>query len=778
MESKKLRILNLLSFYTLIGTFFLSIFFFLPYVPVSIEVAKGFLLSVGVTLSIFFWLMARLVDGKFTIPKDRLIIFAGLIPLVFLIASFFSSSLYLSIFGQGFEVGTFGTMLVLFLVLFLSSIYFQTESRIRKFFKAILLGSAIVLVVQFLQLFVGLDKLAPGMFMGVTNGNLLGTWNNFAFLFGGVVVLCLAMIELLPKKKSITIFLTIFCILSLFLLVLVNISFVWILVGIFSLVVFVYSISQNRAEDRTLKNFPYLSFFVVLISLLFLVGSNSLSTIVAQYFGAINPEFYPSVSGTFELVRPALSHNPLFGTGPNTFALDWSMWRPQEIFQSIFWNVDFKSGFGLIPTFLITTGIIGFLAWILFIIVFILRALQSVFLIIKKRSSSHYVILSMFLALYFWIGAFISNPNVVELMLAFAATGVFIGSLVSMNLLALHDGTFLEDPRTSFFSILGLVLLMILSISTCYAYTEKFSSLIYYSYSAPKDTTRESLLNSEAKILKAISLDKNDAYYRGLSQIYLAEIQTVVADKTLSADILKTTTQGLITNTESSVNSAIKQNPKYYMNWKNAGDVYASLLSFGVTGSYESSLGAYTQALTLSPMNPGILLSLSQLEVIHKDTEKAKSYIEEALKVKPNYIDALFARAQLKFDEGDKSGAISDAELAATYAQGDASTYFKLGSLKYSIGDFVGAISAFEMSVRIDPYYHNARYLLGLSYKKAGRLDDAHTQFGILYKLFPDNTEVKNAYNGVETSPTVPQALSTKQIDKEKVTPPLPKKAQ
>ena len=118
MESKKVHFFNKLSFVTLLVTVFVSMFFFIPYVPVTLDASKGFLLSIGMTLSLFFWFIARLGEGKFSIPKDRLVLAGGVIPLVFLLASFFSSSKYVSIFGSGFEIGTFGSMLVLFVLLF------------------------------------------------------------------------------------------------------------------------------------------------------------------------------------------------------------------------------------------------------------------------------------------------------------------------------------------------------------------------------------------------------------------------------------------------------------------------------------------------------------------------------------------------------------------------------------------------------------------------------------------------------------------------------------
>src|ERR1035437_6330687 len=200
MESKRVEFFNNLSFITLLLTLFLSLFFFIPFTSVTLEASKGFLLSVGSTLSLFFWLISRLGDGKFLIPKDKLILFAMAIPLVFLVSSFFSSSLYISLFGSGFEIGTFGSMLVLFIVFFLSSIYFQSEKRLWYFIGALFIGGLILVLFEVLSLFVGFDRILPGFLQGMSSGNLVGSWNNFALILGLLVLLSLFTIELISTK--------------------------------------------------------------------------------------------------------------------------------------------------------------------------------------------------------------------------------------------------------------------------------------------------------------------------------------------------------------------------------------------------------------------------------------------------------------------------------------------------------------------------------------------------------------------------------------------------
>ena len=785
MESKKLALFNKLSFIFLVGTFFLSIFFFIPYISVSLEASKGFLISIGVTLSMFFWLIARMIDGKFTIPKEPILLFAFLIPVIFLISSFTSFSSYLSMFGNGFEVGTFGSMLVLFLVLFLSSVYFQKESRFKYFFKALFWGASVLALVGLFSLFSNLNTLLPGVFSSISSGNLFGNWNDFALFFGGIIVLSLITFELRPMKLLPHIWLTLLVFAGLFFLMLVNSRFVWVLTGIFSLIVFVYTISFNHFQNENLpivdtnddndiskeKSFPVLSLIVILVCLIFIIGGSSVGNIIPNYFNVSNVNVYPSVSGTFSIAKQALWNSPILGTGPNTFSIDWSMWKPVQVLQSLFWNTDFKFGFGTIPTLMITTGILGILAWLLFLSVFLIRGFQSMRVALKNAFSNYIIVSSLMLALYFWIALFLSVAGYVPMMLAFASTGLFIGVLVYKKVMPIYDRSFLRDPRASFFSIFTLVVLMIASISATYIYCQKFISLVYFSRATLVENTLNSYANAENKVTKAISLDKNDLYYRGLSQIYIAQIQSLASNTSISQDILKSSMQNLVTQAENAANNAIQQNNTYYLNWTNLGDVYTAFVGMGIAGSYENAVEVYTKALIYSPKNPKIILSLAQLEIAHKDNARARYFANEALAVKPNYADALFVLAQIDISEGNMSSAIELAQKAASVAPNDATVFFRLGLLRYNANNYTDAIGAFETAIILNPAYWNARYFLGLSYQKMERKDDAKIQFNILKQYLPENQDVQNALDNMDNSIKIETDTT---LDTQK--PPLPNK--
>lgn len=777
MESKKIEFFNKLSFFILLATLFISLFFFIPYSPVTLEASKGFLISIGVTLSIFFWFISRLGEGKFVIPKDKLLLFAMAIPFVFLISSFFSSSLYVSLFGSGFEIGTFGSMLILFILFFLSSVYFQSEKKIWYFLFSLFLAGLIVVIFQLLNIVIGFDIVLPGFLQGVTAGNLIGSWNNFALILGIMILLSLFTIELFRTDRIFRIAQYVLLILSILLLIIINFSLAWLLVGIFSVILFVYSISLQNAgveiiqEENKKKKFPFISLIVVFISLIFLIGGNLASDIVSKYVSFNNPDIRPSIVTTSQIAYKAIKHNPLFGTGPNTFVNDWALWQPKGINQTLFWNADFTVGYSFLNTIAATTGVLGFVSFLVFLIIYITRSIQSIRLALRDRLSNYFIMTTLMISIYSWVSIILYNPNILLLMLAFTSSGILIGILVYRQAIPVKDFSFLSDPRNSFFSILILLVLMVSAVSLTYIYIEKFTSIMYFSKSLNSENTMESLTRSEGMLLRAISLDKNDIYYRNLSQVYLAKINLLIADKDISEDILKSNLQELINLTQQSANLAINQNPKQYLNYMNLGNIYSTFVPMTVENSYESAMAAYEKAFLLAPNNPSIILSKATLEFIRENNTEARKYITEALTLKENYIDAIFLLVQIETNEGNLSEAISKAEYAGLLAPNDPTVFFRLGLLRYNNGDYAGAVSAFEKAVTLNSNYLNARFFLGQSYKKVGRTNDALVQFNILQRIDPDNKEIRDAINSVG----VKEEVSSKEESNE-TKPPLEEK--
>ncbi len=560
-------------------------------------------------------------------------------------------------------------------------------------------------------------------------------------------------------------------IVGLFFLAIINIPLVWLLIGLFSAIIFVYSISIQQAgvqitpgaDGAQKKKFPFVALIVVFVSFIFLVGSNSIGGFISRYINVSNVDIRPSITTTSQIAWKAIKHNPAFGTGPNTFVIDWALWQPKDIAQTLFWNVDFTNGYSLLATFVITTGVLGLVVWLLFLGTFFMRGLKSLKVALQNPLSNYFVMATLVTSIYTWVSVIFYTPNIIMLVLAFTSSGILIGILVSRQAIPVRTFSFLSDPRHSFFSILGLMVLMIVTLSTTYLYAEKFTSIIYFSKAATSTTnTLESLGRSERMLNNALVFDKSDIYYRTLSQVYIGEIQALLADKTISQDTLKSNIQKLVNAAEGSATAAIGRNPKQYQNYVNLGNIYTSLVSLGVEKSYESAAAAYDKAQSFAPNNPSIKLARASLEVANKNNTEAKKFIEQALTLKVNYTDAIFLLAQIETSEGNLGEAIKQAERAASLTPNDPTVFFRLGLLRYNNSDYTGAVSAFEQAVILDTNYLNARYFLGQAYQKVGRSSDALIQYKILSKVLPDNQDVKNAIDSVSgTSTPAPETTKS-----------------
>ena len=89
----------------------------------------------------------------------------------------------------------------------------------------------------------------------------------------------------------------------------------------------------HGGEER--KRFPFQALIIIFFCLFFLIGSNSIGGLISKYINLQNLDVRPSVSSTIQIAYNSLKHNPILGTGPNTFSNDWALWQPKDIVKTI-----------------------------------------------------------------------------------------------------------------------------------------------------------------------------------------------------------------------------------------------------------------------------------------------------------------------------------------------------------------------------------------------------------------------------------------------------------
>jgi hypothetical protein len=616
-----------LSFLSLFLVIVLLPVFALPFTNFAVETSKGLLLVVGLAVSLILWSIARFTDGKIVIPKSWLLLSGLGVVIVTLVSALLSQNSAVSLFGSMFDLGSFWFILAAFMLLFLCSIVFRNPKHAKIILLGTILSSALVLIFQTAHFFLP-DMLSLGVLSEKTS-NLLGSWNALGLFAGFACLMFLLVIEFFAISKVEKIVLEIFVLLSILVAAAINFSLVWILLGISSLIIFVYKLSISfQSEEEGVKYFPAVSFVVVIVCLLFFMGGQFVSGFLSNKLQVSNTEVGPSLGSTSRVTWNILKDSPLVGIGPNRFGEAWSMYKPASINKTQFWNVYFETGSGLLPTLVATTGSLGLLSWLVFFALFLYFGVKSVFSSIRNRIN--WEMMAFFiLSLYLFVASFLYFSGAVIFLLSLAFTGVFIGLSASSNNRE-FTLAFLNDHRKSFFSILALIVIVILSIGLSLKFIERFASVSYF---------RDALLakdipGAEVAIAKALSLNSNDLYLRTYAQIYLLKVNSLAQKEGLSEEEKKDL-QSAVDQTVNSAQLAISLNPSNYLNYQLLGGIYQALGTIGVKNSYESAMLAYENAAKLNPLNPALKLAMAQVLEAQGKRREALPYAEAALALLP-----------------------------------------------------------------------------------------------------------------------------------------------
>lgn len=719
---------------------FLLPIFYLPLGVASLLTSKMFLIHIFVLIALFVLVLLKLREQTFKLPINLMTLSIVLIPFITLLAAIFSKNPGLSMSGRDFGVDTLMSTIILFVLLFTSIILFKTKKGYAYVYVLTIFSFLLVFLLHILNV------LIPAFpTLGVFTENIsttLGKWNDLAIFATVISFITLITPQLLRLEKNAKIWNYVSLGAALVFLILVNFSFAWYSLAIFTLVSFVYLIVVHQRS--TGKSFiPIVPLVIFLISFLFIIAGNNIGDTLSAALNINNFEVRPSWSATFEVIKGTISHRPILGSGPGLFESEWLLYRPGTINLTDFWDLDFRYGVGMIPSYVVTTGILGGLSWAFFFILILYYGFKGLF---KKPENiiNHYFLVSSFIVtIYLWATMVFYLPSASIIALTFVFTGIFISSLYKAGVLEYKELSIDREPKYGFIYITVLVLILIGIIAMAYSITNKFVAHLYFSSATNSLNIEGNLDKAEQEVTQALRLDRNDTYLRSLAEIGSVRINRILNDSKTPQDLLVDQFRTTLAGTVSSYQEAIGYDKNNYNNYQDLGTLYQALVTLRVEGAYAQSRSFLDQAVALNPKSPGLKLQLARLEVANNNLEGAKKFIQESLELKQNYTDAIFLLSQIQVTEGNTEQAIKTVEAATVIRPNDPLVYFQLGMLRYSSGQFGRAVPAFERAVILNPSFQNAKYFLGLSYYESGRKNDAVTQFTDLKNLNPGNSEVE-----------------------------------
>ena len=756
-----------ISYYILLATVFLVPIFFLPLSWAPYLTVKTLIITVPVLLALIFWSIASLKKGSIEYSKNLIFPSAGLVVLTYLLSSLFSDNLRGSFFGSGYETGTFYFVSILFVLMLLISITIKDRMKVLWIQLAILASSALMAIfhaVRFISIMISKNVAVMNLgFFGDSVTNTVGSWLNFGIFFGLIALLSLIALENLPLiKKWIKYIIIGMLAVSLLFVSMVNYPVIWYIIGGFSIISLIYTVSIGLSKFSKHGSFkiPYTSLIVLVLSLIFVLGvdaqgnSRIYGDSLSKKIGISQIEVRPLWSTSYDLTKEVLKKDPVFGVGPNRFTNVWMMNKPGGVNATQYWNTNFDYLTGYIPTSFATTGTLGFLAWIIFIALFIYFGFKIILGNFVDKISRYLAMSTFFGSVYLWIFAIIYVPSPVLLFMTFMMTGLFLAVAINEGMISRDKFVFLDNAKKSFISVLILVIVLIGSLATGYTYIQKYMASVNYQNAVTAQKVNNLTL-AENDFLKAISLDQgNGLYYRSLAYLYQTQITNLLNQKDLKPEQAKPVFQKLLASAVNNVKLAIQTDPNNYENYMTMGSIYESLVPIKVDGAFAGASDFYNKAITLNPSNPQIYLSLARLEALNKNYKGSIDNINKALTLKRNYTDAFTLAGQVEMIQGDTQNALAAFDNALASAPDDAMLLYQVGVMKFNLKNYEGAVVALERSVMIEPYYGESRRALGLAYQKVGRTAEAVTQFEILAKFNPNNQDITNILDDLRSGKT------------------------
>jgi len=440
--------------------------------------------------------------------------------------------------------------------------------------------------------------------------------------------------------------------------------------------------------------------------------------------------------------------------------------------QTDAWGLEFSTGFGLIPTFFVTEGVIGGVLWILFFVFFGIVGAKS----LRRQDQGFgasadidpretFVITSSFFsAAFLWLVSVISVPPHAVLFLAFVFSGVWLGASVyygKQKCMALIPAPISRAALALRISSIVILVALALWAIVC----AKNTVALAYFDSGVERLTAGDAVSADGDFKVSLGLNPMDVYWQGRAEAALNEAGSLVS--ALASSSTSPTSKAMASQAIASINAAyqysenaIKSDPDNYYNYISEARVGEAAASLNMANGYDTAVKAYDEAIKLNPGNPSLYVSLAQFQATYNKLDDALQTVGASLQVKNNYINSVFLLSQIEAAKGNLADAITAAQFATTLNSGNSLLYFQLGLLQYTAGKYADAADSLTKAVSLQSDYANAQYYLGLSDARLGKNSDAIALFEALNKSNPGNQSVEFVLGALEAGKS-PFASST-----------------
>lgn len=493
--------------------------------------------------------------------------------------------------------------------------------------------------------------------------------------------------------------------------------------------------------------------FVIFNPLRSLLPNNSLVNSLGSVNNSISDVLNQKTS--FSTSLGAIKESPLFGVGIGNFSYVYSKFKPDYILKTSNWQARFDRSGNHLSELLATTGLLGFLSYIvmlgMFVIVFyfFLSATRGKD---KKEKTENVSDVNR------------TNPQVIGAIILFVA---FVNLLVSqifyyqnitlafcfwltLGLLAAMWAQKSKDKSFSFksFPEVGLVcsvafLVLLVGFAVALFVMERnYRADVYY---------REYLVNPQqnfTKLEKASQLASNQSvYHLALSSAYLQKLKEEAAktspDKQLALSLMD--------KAGKAIKMALRASPKQVVTQEAASLIYSNFIGLD-KDALNLTVQSFNEAMRLEPKNPALLTELGKIRLFNGEKDEARNIFNKAIAMKSDYVDAVFQLALLDEEGGKIKEAEQRLESLAQQLPTATEVHFQLGRMYFNDKEYEKARQELLLGLRYSPNHSNSLYYLALIYEQLGDKETALQLLNRLTEINPGNKDLEDKINSLKGS--------------------------
>lgn len=654
------------SFWIITVAILLLPIFVVPYTNIGFSYAKFGLITVAVLVSAIAFILQVLNERRVERYSVLLYVFLFGLPVLYLISSLFMNHTGLGLMGNGAETDTTFFFLLGSMLMYLVSRFYRSKHSIFMISLGMISISSIIALFHILRFVFGKAFLSLEVFSSITS-NTVGNFNELGIYSGLAVLISILALELTTIHKGLRILFYVAIALSLAIIAVSNFSFVNGIFGLqfgitlsalivfFSLILFIHKKVASPKEKL-----PMVSLVVLLISSILTIGTSQISDFLLSKVGITQNETLDvrvSPKATYMVTSSLYTsdiQSALLGVGPNSFYTAWGKYKPADVSNSVnstaFWNVDFNTASGFVPTSFVTVGILGTLGWVFFlglIAFYVVKLLKNVARPERDSTSVFVAWVVSVSTLYLWIVSFLYTSGPTIVFTAFICTGFLLATLVREDII--KTKTIAWDISTYWrgFSVtFGMIVLVVLCMYIGYVWQQRvYASTQIQEASKILQVDVTKITEAEKLVLNSINTYFNTTDLRFASEIALirpteliSKTQGVVSPEKIDQQIVADITFAINAARRAAIDRGVSED---YRDWLQLGKAYETATFLGATSTATLAVESYLQAERLNPTNPIAPYLIGRLYGYARGFDVAEAKLQRAVHLKPDYAEAV-----------------------------------------------------------------------------------------------------------------------------------------